>query len=543
MRILLINPPYQTLTSNVGVGHQVPLGLLSIGGPLLDAGHHVQLVDAESRRLTMPAILSVVRQFNPDLVMTGHAGSTPAHPVCMDMLRAIRARFPRIVTVYGGVYPTYHPEEILLAEPAVDVIVRGEGETTTVELMEGLQTSREGRDFGRIAGIAYRSGREVVLAPDRPLIPDLNAYRVGWELIEDWSLYGCFGLGRAAIVQFSRGCPHRCTYCGQHGFWVRWRHRDPVKLADEVEWLYRTHNVCFHTLADENPTTLRSVWQAFLEELVSRRLPVHFFATIRATDIVRDGDLLPLYRRAGILYVLMGIESTDGAVLRQINKGSTPALDVEACRLLKQHGIFSVLGHIVGFGEETWTTLRAVQARLSHYKGDWLNAMFVTPHDWTPFGQEAQQRALVEADQRKWDYRHQVLAQKHLQPWQLFAHVKWLELWFHFRPSRLWEILRTRDRFRRRQLLWVLCHIGRVWLGEILEFLRPRFWKGRRIREARLGQPIRPAHLHGPVARRGSASREEQAIGTQLGPLNPPGSSAADPNPTRQRGPLAGASG
>src|SRR5262249_49308240 len=155
---------------------------------------------------------------------------------------------------------------------------------TTVDLIECLRTD-SGRDFRHITGIAYRSATGLVLTPERPPIPDLNSYQVGWELIEDWSRYGCFGLGRAAIVQLSRGCPHRCTYCGQHGFWVRWRYRDPIKLVDEIEWLYRTHNIRFHTLADENPTTLQSVWQAFLEELASRKLPVHFFATIRATDI------------------------------------------------------------------------------------------------------------------------------------------------------------------------------------------------------------------------------------------------------------------
>ena len=48
MRVLLINPPYQTLTSNLGVGHQIPLGLLMVGGPLLDAGHQVRLLDAEA---------------------------------------------------------------------------------------------------------------------------------------------------------------------------------------------------------------------------------------------------------------------------------------------------------------------------------------------------------------------------------------------------------------------------------------------------------------------------------------------------------------
>src|SRR5438128_654736 len=110
MRVLLINPPYQTLTSNWGVGHQVPLGLLAVGGPLLDAGHEVRLLDAECRRLSQGAILQAVDRFRPDVVMTGHAGSTPAHPVCVEMLRAIKQAFPRVLTVYGGVYPSYHAE-------------------------------------------------------------------------------------------------------------------------------------------------------------------------------------------------------------------------------------------------------------------------------------------------------------------------------------------------------------------------------------------------------------------------------------------------
>jgi anaerobic magnesium-protoporphyrin IX monomethyl ester cyclase len=291
-------------------------------------------------------------------------------------------------------------------------------------------------------------------------------------LIENWDRYRCFGLGRAAIVQFSRGCPHRCTYCGQHEFWVRWRHRDPVKLADEIEWLHQTHAIRFITLADENPTTLQTVWQRFLQELAARRLPVHFFATIRATDIVRDVDLLPLYRKAGILYVLMGVESTDGEMLRRIHKGSTPRHDVKACQLLREHGIFSVLGHVVGFAEESRKSLRAAQARLAHYEADWLNAMYVTPHGWTTFGRETRTRPMVEPDQRRWDYRHQVLGQRYLRPWQLFLWVKWVELWFHLRPRRLWAILRTGGRFQRRQLLWVFLHTGLVWLGEVLEFFR-----------------------------------------------------------------------
>lgn len=56
------------------------------------------------------------------------------------------------------------------------------------------------------------------------LIADLDAYRVGWELI-DRARYSYWGGLRAVVVQFSRGCPHLCNYCGQRGFWTRWRHR------------------------------------------------------------------------------------------------------------------------------------------------------------------------------------------------------------------------------------------------------------------------------------------------------------------------------
>jgi anaerobic magnesium-protoporphyrin IX monomethyl ester cyclase len=397
-----------------------------------------------------------------------------------------------------------------LQELAVDYIVRGEGEATAADLVAALADGGYRRSplpiaelpLHQVASLAFRAAGQVVLTSERPPIDDLDGYRVGWELIRDWSAYRCFGLGRSAILQFSRGCPHRCTYCGQHGFWVRWRHRDPVRLADEVAWLHHTHGIGFITLADENPTTLRGPWQRFLEELAARRLPVYFFATIRATDIVRDADILPLYRRAGILYVLMGIESTDGEVLRQVHKGSTPRHDAHACLLLKEAGIFSVLGHIVGLGNERWATLRQALSHLNHYDGDWLNAMYVTPHSWTPFGREAQSRAVVEPDQRKWDYRHQVLAQRHLTKWQLFLAVKWLEFWFHMRPRRFWAMLRTRDRLHRRQRLWVLFHIGLVWVGEILEFLRDAFKKPRGRADAvrpgfaqSVGAP-RPQALH-----------------------------------------------
>ena len=465
MKILLINPPYITLTSRLATGHQIPLGLLMVGGSLLDTGHEVRLLDAERHHLSYGAIVEEVKRFGPDIVMTGHAGSTPAHPVCTKMLAAIKNALPEVITCYGGVYPSFHSEQILRQEAAVDVIVRGEGEATIPEL---VQTLESGTSLHRVLGIAFREGAQPILTPPRPPIQDLDVYRIGWELIENWDYYQCFGLGRAAIIQFSRGCPHHCTTCGQRGFWVNWRYRNPVKVVDEIEWLYRTHDIRFLTLADENPTTNETEWRRFLEEMAARRVPVHFFASIRATDIVRDAKILDLYREAGILYILVGVESTDQEILRAIKKGSTIRHDLEACRLLKQNGIFSVLGHMIGLKEETWETFRTSVAQLIHYDGDFVNAVHATPHGWTEFGRQVKDRLTVQSDLSKWDYRHQVLTQPNLSPWKMFLAVKWLELRFHARPGRLWSILRMKNPFLRQQLLWTSFHTGLLWLGELI---------------------------------------------------------------------------
>lgn len=465
MKILLINPPYLTLTSRVGVGHQTPLGLLMVGGPLIDAGHEVRLLDAERRHLPLKAIMAEVRHFSPEMVMTGHAGSTPAHPICIKMLSGIKQAFPHVMTVYGGVYPTFHAEEILLQEEGIDIVARGEGEAVALDLVQTIESGKPLRD---VQGIAYRAEGQPKLTSPRPPIQDLDAFRIGWELISNWDDYQCFGLGRAAVSQFSRGCPHACTFCGQQEFWEEWRYRDPVRVADEIEWLYRTHGVRFISLADENPTTNKAVWRRFLEELAARDISVHFFISIRTPDIVRDADILHLYKKAGIQYILLGVESVDPEVLRDIKKGSTTRQDIEACRLLKQHGIFSIVAHVVGLQEESWKTFRTTIRQLAYYNGDFVNVTHVTPHSWTEYGRQAKDRGIIQPDVGKWDYRHQILGQPRLSPWKVFLGAKMIEVFVHARPVKLWEILRNKDRFLRKQLIWCFFHTTAVYWAEIL---------------------------------------------------------------------------
>lgn len=169
---------------------------------------------------------------------------------------------PGVFTVYGGPHPTYHATDILGAHLEVDVIVRGEGEAVALDLVTALAA---GGDLAGVAGLVFRRDGGVLSTPAAPSIANLNAWRVGWELIGDWDIYQCFGPGRAAIVQFSRSCPHTCSYYGQYQFWTRWRFRDPVRVAAEIAWLHRTHGVMFVDLVDENPTSSKRMWRGFLK--------------------------------------------------------------------------------------------------------------------------------------------------------------------------------------------------------------------------------------------------------------------------------------
>src|SRR5688572_6738640 len=138
MRILLVNVPHPSIGSRIPDDHLPPLGLLAIGGPLIDDGHVVRLVDGEFGPMSSGEIVAAAVDFAPDAVLFGHSGSTSGHPVIAETAKAVAGALPRVAIVYGGVFPTYHWREILNQEPYVTAIVRGEGEETARRLMAAL---------------------------------------------------------------------------------------------------------------------------------------------------------------------------------------------------------------------------------------------------------------------------------------------------------------------------------------------------------------------------------------------------------------------
>lgn len=129
MRIAIINPPHQSIGSRIPREMLPPLGLLAVGGPLIDDGHEVVLIDADVDNLALAEIVSRATALAPDAILIGHNGSTSAHPTVVALVPLLRERLPLVLVVYGGVLPTYHWKEALDEIPDAVAVVRGEGGT------------------------------------------------------------------------------------------------------------------------------------------------------------------------------------------------------------------------------------------------------------------------------------------------------------------------------------------------------------------------------------------------------------------------------
>ncbi|MEP6755513.1 MAG: magnesium-protoporphyrin IX monomethyl ester anaerobic oxidative cyclase [Chthonomonadales bacterium] len=468
MRILILNPPHLAIGSRIPKEQLPPLGLLNIGGAVIDAGHEVTLLDAEIGPIQHDEIVRRVVEHRPDALLVGHSGSTSAHPIVSELTRRIKSELPQIKMVYGGVYPTYHFREILAGEPQIDVIVRGEGEITAPTLMNALES---GVDLNLVDGIAFRQGGRIIETRPATMITDLESIRTGWELI-DHKNYSYYEGMRGVVMQFSRGCPHKCNYCGQRGFWARWRHRDPIKFAKEIARLHHEHGVMLFNLADENPTVNKAVWKELCEAIIAENLPITIIGSTRADDIVRDADILHLYRKAGMERWLLGMENTDEATLQMIKKGGATKSDREAIRLLRLHGILSLATWVADFEEVTDRDMFRSMRQLLSYNPDQIMALFVTPHRWTGYFRIAKDRRIIQLDQRRWDYKHQVLESSKMTPFRITLWVKFIEVCLQGRPSGIYRTFLHPDKRVRHGMQWFNRMGRRVWPHEWMEFWR-----------------------------------------------------------------------
>ena len=377
MRIVLIHPNYHSGGAEIA-GNWPPAWVAYISGALRAAGYaDIRFIDAMTNHLSDEDVRAILAEEKPDVV--GSTAITPSIYKAERLLEIAKEVHPDAVTVLGGIHATFMYQQVLTEAPWIDTIVRGEGEEIFVDLIRSIDHGYWPANRDDIKGLAFRDGEKIVATAAAPTVKDFDSIVPDWSLLE-WEKYIYIPTGkRVAIPNMARGCPFTCSFCSQWKFWRDYRIRDPKKVVDEIETLMSDHDVGFFILADEEPTINRKKFVAFCQELIDRDLGIQWGINTRVTDILRDEELLPMYRKAGLIHVSLGTEAAAQLKLDRFHKETTVAQNKKAVRLLRDAGIVVEAQFIVGLENETRETLEETYRMAMDWKPDLANWAMYTP--------------------------------------------------------------------------------------------------------------------------------------------------------------------
>lgn len=345
--ITLINPPQFS-------GYpQPPLGLASIAAVLERQGYHVTLLDANAMNLPVSRIPTLTEQAD----VIGITAMTPSINSAMEIAGLMKRQRGNRPVILGGAHGTLLPEETLQTAPGIDVVVRGEGEQTIVELMVAL---REDKGLEAIGGISYRAPEGIRHNEPQADCVDLDQLPFpAYHLLKDYRYHPHppHGIARPfmALVT-SRGCPYRCAYCSKPIFGTRFNGRSPELVLDELTYLVRdqgTREIAFY---DDVFTLNKKRTTAICQGIIERGLSFHWTCETRVNLV--DQELLNLMKQAGCFAVAYGIESASPDILKLLHKDISVQQVIDAVKMTRIAGLEAIGYFMVGSPGETPATIR-----------------------------------------------------------------------------------------------------------------------------------------------------------------------------------------
>jgi anaerobic magnesium-protoporphyrin IX monomethyl ester cyclase len=344
MRVLLINPFYP-----ISETPSPPLGLAFLAAALEAAGVEVKILDLVVYPFDQAMLESLLKYFKPQMV--GITAVTMTFDKAVNLIKEVKRINPEILTVMGGPHVTFCARKTLQDYPELDVIVLGEGEETVVELARVAAASL---DRQTVKGIAFRNGSQIGLTAPREFIRDLDTLPPPARHLVPLGRYRA--LGMPISLTTSRGCPFKCIFCiGRKMVGARVRYRNPLKVADELEYLSSLH---FHqiNIADDLFTANRKHCLAVCDEIIKRKLRIKWTSFARV-DTVSD-EILQKMNAAGCSAVSFGIESANTEILKTIRKEITLPQVTAAVEMCNRAGIIPHASFILGLPGETPATIK-----------------------------------------------------------------------------------------------------------------------------------------------------------------------------------------
>lgn len=446
-KLLLITPPYHAGVVEAA-GSWPHIGFVYIAGHVRAAGFDVEIYDAMTKGHTLEQIKERIVRSKPDFV--GSTAYTSSINDAMAVLRAAKEVNPNCITLLGGIHANFCCEELLIDYPDVlDIVVRGEGEITTPELMQAFAS---GAGLERVLGIAYREKGQIRVNPPRPFVEDLDSLIPAWDLV-DWQDYSFYVMpgSRLGIVNSSRGCVNECSFCSQQKFWHRsYRERKAEKFVEELEYLRDTYGVNVVMLSDEYATRNRERWERILDLMIERQTNVYLLLETCVGDIIRDADIMWKYKKAGVLHIYVGVEATSQDKLDHFKKNIACEQSREAIRLINDAGMLTECSFVLGMPDDTPEHIEETLALAKHYDPDFAHFLLIAPWPYADIYEELKD-FVVEKDYAKYNFVEPVVKPKNMTMEEISRAV--IDCYRRYYMDKVRDYDRMQDEFKRDYLL------------------------------------------------------------------------------------------
>jgi radical SAM superfamily enzyme YgiQ (UPF0313 family) len=337
MRVLLVYP--NAKKEIIGWGDMgaiaEPIALEYVGAGAKQDGHEVRLLDL---RLHPDDLETTLREFRPDVVgVTGYS----MHVLrALDVCRIAKEILPGVVTVAGGHHATLEPTDYF--EPQIDHVVTGEGVRPFRSIL-ALTDQKGGSQpiagtWSRLDGKFQFGGEQGALSidslprPDRSLCPeDRDRYYIDW-------------MRPIALMRTTVGCPYRCSFCS---LWRimdgRYYKREIDQVVEEIKSIPERY-IFF---VDDEPFVDPKRMKLMAEAIRDQGIDKEYFAYCRIDSLLRDLELMKLWRSVGLRRLLIGVETIFDYELKEYNKRQQKQQIIDGLRRAKDIGLSLFCNFIV----------------------------------------------------------------------------------------------------------------------------------------------------------------------------------------------------
>ena len=112
------------------------------------------------------------RSLNPDII--GVTSATVTYLPALDVLKTAKAAVPKALTLMGGPHVTVLDQEAVTESSNLDVVVRGEGEQTMLELAR-LVSEGNLKNLSQVQGITFKNNNQIIQTPTAPSWHDIDS--------------------------------------------------------------------------------------------------------------------------------------------------------------------------------------------------------------------------------------------------------------------------------------------------------------------------------------------------------------------------------